>query len=567
MLRELHIKNVAVIDEVNIEFGKGFNVLTGETGAGKSILIDSLNMALGQRTGRELIRHGAEAALVDAVFEVEDKRVLDMLSELDIDAEEENGCVILSRKITAEGKSVCRINGRTATVSMVKEVGGLLIDIHGQSDNQDILNPNKHIKFIDEYGKNNEQLSLYSKLYEEYLSLKKEYERLSIDDKDKAQRLDLLKFQIDEISSAKLKIGEEEELEKAKEYLRNSGNIMSGLSKAYTNLYGGDGGSFSSAYDLIASSSKALSDIAEYDEKLSGFSERIESSLAELEEVSRDIRKYLDGIEFDDEQLNYTEERLSLIYSLKRKYGGSIYEILEYLEKITDEARGIENSDEKLNEIKEEINKIVENLEKHSKKLTLSREKAAKSLENSIMTELSELDMPKVKFKVLIEKTEDFTRLGCDKVEFLISTNPGEDLKPLTKIASGGEMSRIMLAVKTILADSDMVEAMIFDEIDTGVSGRAAQKIAEKMDKLSIGRQILSITHLPQIAAMADNNYLIQKTSDLDNTTTSVIRLEKENRKTELARIIGGVTVTELTLRAAQEMIDMAAAVKTKNRN
>ena len=535
MLTELQIKNVAIIDNITINFGAGFNVLTGETGAGKSILIDSINMALGGRTAKDLVRNGTEYAFSQAVFEV-NETVGNKLTEYDIELEDNT--LILSRKITADGKSSCRINGRTAPLSIVREIGNMLLNIHGQLDNQALLVSSKHREFVDNFAGNKDILAEYSNKYLEYSKVLKKFEELQQSEIDKEHRIELLKFQVNEIKSASLRPGEEEELIKRREFLMNVENIMSNAIEAHNALYGDE--MTKSAYDMLYDANQSLEKAAEYDEKLSNYYDTISSVLADIDDVTRELKSYIDGIDYEPEEIDIVQNRLALIADLKRKYNClDIDSVLEYC-----------------NRCEEEIAEI-ENLEK----LTETRIKAGEFLAESIMRELAELDMNKVVFKVRITES-DFTISGCDDIEFLISTNPGENLKPLSKIASGGEMSRIMLAIKSILSKGDIVDTLIFDEIDTGVSGRAAQKISEKICKISRTKQVLCITHLAQIASMGDFHYLIHKDSDETKTRTFVNLLSTEERKDELSRIIGGVSVTDTTLKAAEEMLQQAKNLK-----
>lgn len=564
MLRELHIKNIAVIEEVTIAFGDGFHVLTGETGAGKSILIDSINMALGERTTKELIRTGTDTASVDLVFEPDDA-VTEKLSSLGIDTEE--GMLYISRQISSDGKSKCRINGRMVPLSLLKEAAAYLITIHGQNDNQSILSPKTHLHFVDVYGNYPEILEEYKNQYDKVQALTKKLAGLMTDEAEKAHRMDLLTYQIQEISDAGLKAGEEEELMERQEYLSHFEQIMENGSSAYESLYGDEE---MSAYDRISDAVSRLEHIHPLDAKLDGFYQTLHGVLADLEDVTHEMKSYMDRIDFQPGELETIGDRLAQISGLKRKYGGSVENILSYLQNAREELSAIENSEAQQEALKAELAKENAVLERLAFSLSEKRKEAAISLQTRIMEELSDLDMQKMRFSVCVEQMEEedgsprYTSTGCDRIEFLISGNPGEALKPLAKIASGGEMSRIMLAVKSVLADGDIVKTLIFDEIDTGVSGRAAQKIAEKICMLAKNHQILCITHLAQIASMADTHFLIEKTSDAEHTRTSVIPLDTDMRKQELARIIGGVKITELTLQAAQEMLDMAKTVKER---
>lgn len=567
MLRELHIKNVAVIEEVTVEFENGFQTLTGETGAGKSILIDSINMALGGRGSRDIVRTGTDYAQVDLAFEVEDDEVLGCLSELGIDCED--GTVLISRRLQPDGKSRSHINGKLTPLNVVREVGELLLTIHGQNDNQSILSPKTHLKFVDEYGNHGELLDEYKEQFAAVKKIRTMLSELEADEHGKSELIELLSFQVDEIDAAKLKPGEEEELEERRSFLQNAEQLDEDAGGAYYALHGGDEES-NGALDGLSEALRLLDEAKEFDSRLSPHYDTLSSVIADVEDVMHELRIYTDGVDYSQEELDNTESRLSLIYSLKRKYGSTVEEVLDYAQKSRERLAAIESSDERRAELTAQLSEETEKLSEIAKRLTKARVSAALDLQERIMNELADLDMQKMRFSAevsMIEETDGSPKYGsdgCDNVEFMISANPGESLKPLAKIASGGEMSRIMLAIKSVLSDSDKVETMIFDEIDTGVSGRAAQKIAEKMGMLAKKRQILCITHLAQIAAMADRHYIIEKNSDEGSTRTTVRPIEGEERIQELARIIGGVIVTELTLSAAREMLDMAEAYKNR---
>ena len=569
MLRELHIKNVAVIEEVTIEFNNGFQALTGETGAGKSILIDSINMALGGRGNRELIRTGAEFASVDLAFEIEDRETIERLEELGIDCED--FMVAISRRIFPDGKSKCHINGRLTPLNVVKEAGELLLTIHGQNDNQSILSPKSHIRFVDEYAGADTLLEEYREQYSLLKKIKASLKELDTDESEKERLVELLSFQINEIESAKVKPDEEDALLERRKFLQNAEQIAESAGGAYYALHGSDE-SDNGACDAVGDALRRLEAVREYDARLGGFYNTLSSVMADMEDVTYELRSYLGDVDYSQAELDATEERLSVIADLKRKYGQSIEQILEFAESSRARLETIEKSDEKRAELLQSLTDETKRLTEISGRLTKLRMDAAIRLQESVMNELLDLDMQKMRFSVSVSPLVDeagevkFAPDGCDCVEFLISANPGEDLKPLSKIASGGEMSRIMLALKSVLSDTDSVETLIFDEIDTGVSGRAAQKIAEKMGMLAKKRQLLCITHLAQIAAMADHHYLIEKNSGEDITRTNVCEISGEDRITELARIIGGVMVTELTASAAREMLDMAAEYKNSAR-
>ncbi len=565
MLKELHIKNIAVIKEVSIEFNSGFQALTGETGAGKSILIDSINMALGGRGSRELIRNGAEFAEVSLAFETEDKAVTDALCELGIECLDET--ILISRKIFPDGKSKCLVNGRITPLNVVKEAGGLLLTIHGQNDNQSILSPKTHLRFVDEFGGNAELLEKYKEQYGAVRAIQTKLDELNTDEQEKERMVELLSFQTDEIDSAKLKAGEEDALTERRSFLQNAEQIAESAGGAYYALYGSDE-SENGACDAVGSAIRRLEGVKEYDTKLAQYYETLSSAFADIDDVMHELRDYIDEVDYNESELDEIEARLSLIYNLKRKYGSTIEEILEYAENSRRRLSDIERSDERRSELEDKLKLEKEKLAELADKLSKARVSSAILLQERVMNELCDLDMQKMRFCASVAPMSDenggikYTPDGYDAVEFLISANPGEELKPLLKIASGGEMSRIMLALKSVLSDADSVGTLIFDEIDTGVSGRAAQKIAEKMGMLAKSRQLLCITHLAQIAAMADYHYLIEKTSGEDYTATTVKAVEGEERITELARIIGGVKVTETTSSAAREMVALAEAYK-----
>ncbi len=563
MLKELHIKNIAVIDEVHIEFSEGFNVLTGETGAGKSILIDSIGMALGKRVSHDLIRTGCDKATVNACFEVSQKKVLDTLSELDIDAED--GIISISRQLTADGKSTCRINGMITPLSIVREICAELIDIHGQSDNRILLDTHSHLELLDNFSECSALLSEYGLYYKRMREISKEIETLSASIQERERTLELLNFQINEIIAAKLQPDEDVTLEAKRDYMANMESIISGAGTAYGALYGGEE---ISAYDLLRQAQRSLSNICQYLPQLSECYERLGGVIAETEDISSEISQCLEKSEFSAAELDKIQERLDLISNLKRKYGQTIEEITEYAKTAQEKADSIEQSDQTLHLLHGELEEVQQKLSVIGAELTKKRTDGAKLLQEKISTELKDLDMPKVRFSISLSDRMDengkvsYSESGKDCVEFLLSTNPGEDLKPMSKTASGGELSRIMLAIKTVLSDCDQIDTMIFDEIDTGVSGRAAQKIAEKLSRLAKTRQVFSITHLAQIASMADNHYLIEKSSTDSTTSTTVEPLDQNGRVEELARIIGGVVVTDLTRQSALEMLELAKTKK-----
>ena len=553
MLNQLSVRNVAVIDKLDINLHDGVSVLTGETGAGKSIIIDSINMILGDRANKELVRYGTDKAVVQAVFDAP-KSVINILEENDIDVEDET--VIITRQVTKEGKSVARINGMVVTLNILREISDRLINIHGQHDNQALLTPIRHITFLDAYADNEEYINRYKDILSKKREIEKKISSLEMDEQEKMQRIDLLEYQVNEIKKASLEKGEEDDLREQRDIYTNAEQITKSVNEAYMNLYEGD--EIQSAYDGISIAVNEISQISDLNPQLKSIYDTLNEIMYSLEDTAHEIKEFGETVEFDEQTLNEIEERLDLISRLKRKYGNSIEEILAYLKKAESELNDIKLSDERTNELKEELKNITKELKEKGNVLTQRRENAAKVLEENIEKSLHELNMEKSKFKVNIENDGTFYDNGMDKVEFLISTNPGEPLKPLVKIASGGELSRVMLAIKSILADSDGVDTMIFDEIDTGVSGKAAMSIAKKLAVIAKNKQVICITHLPQLTAMADNHYLIQKNTDGELASTTLKELDEEGRELELARIIDGGEVTELALSHAKQMLENA---------
>ena len=553
MLNQLSVRNVAVIDKLDINLHDGVSVLTGETGAGKSIIIDSINMILGDRANKELVRYGTDKAVVQAVFDAP-KSVINILEENDIDVEDET--VIITRQVTKEGKSAARINGMVVTLNILREISDRLINIHGQHDNQALLTPIRHITFLDAYADNEEYINRYKDILSKKREIEKKISSLEMDEQEKMQRIDLLEYQVKEIKKASLEKDEEDDLREQRDIYTNAEQITKSVNEAYMNLYEGD--EIQSAYDGISIAVNEISQISDLNPQLKSIYDTLNEIMYSLEDTAHEIKEFGETVEFDEQALNEIEERLDLISRLKRKYGNSIEEILEYLKKAESELNDIKLSDERTNELKEELKSITKDLKEKGNVLTQRRENAAKVLEENIEKSLHELNMEKSKFKVNIENNGTFYDNGMDKVEFLISTNPGEPLKPLVKIASGGELSRVMLAIKSILADSDGVDTMIFDEIDTGVSGKAAMSIAKKLAVIAKNKQVICITHLPQLTAMADNHYLIQKNTDGELASTTLKELDEEGRELELARIIDGGEVTELALSHAKQMLENA---------
>jgi len=541
MLLGLDIKNIALIEKLNIEIAEGMTVLTGETGAGKSIIIDAVNLLLGARGGKNLVRHGEEKATVQGLFSASDE-VNAILDDNGVDTADE---VVLSRVLSADGKSVCRINGCMVPQNLLREVGAYLINIHGQQDNQALLTPSKHIDFLDNFAKTD--LSDYLEIYTKRKEILKKIETLSQNEADRMERLDLLRYQVDELMAAELKIGEKEEIMAEKTIIENAEKIVGAVSMAYNALY-----EENSAYDSISIASGSLLRLSGIDARIDGISEKITDIQYSIEDIVHELRSILDGVEYDEQVLNDMEARLDVITKLERKYGGSEGAAIEYLEKASSELLTLENADEALAELSLELAKIEEKLETEADKLTKARSLSAKKLEKEIETALLELDMPKVKFEIMITPC-DFSAKGGDLVEFMISPNTGEPMKPLAQIASGGELSRVMLAIKSIINDG--IDTMIFDEIDTGVSGSAAQKIANKLSAISNGRQVICVSHQAQLAAKADNHYVIKKQEENARTITKIRELSMEDRILELARIIDGDNLTETAINHAKEML------------
>ncbi len=553
MLTGLSIKNVAVIDKLTVDFHGGVTVLTGETGAGKSIIIDSINMILGDRANREAVRFGSDEAVVQAVFDAPES-IQKLLADNDIDAED--GELIITRRVTADGKSSARVNGMAVTLNVLREISDSLVNIHGQHDNQALLTPSRHMGFLDAYADDAEQLDRYKSLLAERRGILKKLDSLKMDEREKMQRMDLLEYQINEIKGANLAANEEEELTARRTVLANAEQIKTAIDEAYANLYGGD--EAQPAYDGVSIAADALSRISGLNPRLNELYEAVNTIMYTMEDAAHEIKEYGDGVEYDERELNETEERLETISRLKRKYGGSVQAVLDYLAKAESELDDIKLSDEKTAELTEKLNETTDRLRAEGKKLTDIRKKAAADLEKRIETSLGELNMEKARFCVSVESADEFYDNGMDKAEFLISANPGEPLKPLVKIASGGELSRVMLAIKSILADTDEVGTLIFDEIDTGVSGRAAVSIAEKLKGIGKNKQVICITHLPQLAAAADNHYLIQKNTDGEMASTTLTELDERGREEELARIIDGREVSDLALKHARQMLSDA---------
>lgn len=555
MLEHLHIKNVALIKESEISFGEGLNILTGETGAGKSMVIDSLQFALGGRAGKDFLRHGEKQASVEALFAMQSEALQEKLEESGIQPEED-GSVLITRTLSEAGKSVCRVNGSTVTVGMLREIAEDLIDIYGQHEHQSLLNPSRHIRLLDRFcgAGFGDAMEEYKKSYHALKELEKQLQSLMGDESQREQRMDILQFQKEELEAGELRLGEEEDLLEQKKRLSSMEKLMRLTRESLALLYDGEN-MMPSACDQLGDALAKLQEAAEYDNSLNTFADALADAYAAVEDTARELKREAEKQENDPDALEEIEERLQLIYKLKRKYGGSVEAALAFYDKVVQELDFLSNSSEKVAELTLEKEKEQKKLSAAAEKLSALRRSTAQQVAAQIEASLKDMEMKDARFHIQIDEKNDWTADGKDKVEFLISANAGENLKPLAKIASGGEMSRVMLALKTVLVDADEIGTFIFDEIDTGVSGRTARKVGEKMRFLGSKRQILCITHLPQIAAMADQHFLIEKKSSDGETTTQVTPLEGEGSVLEVARLMGGSDVTETTLAAARELI------------
>ncbi|CAM4046287.1 DNA recombination protein RecN [Bacillus manliponensis] len=572
MLSELSIRNFAIIESLNITFQKGLTVLSGETGAGKSIIIDAISLLVGGRGSAEFVRYGTDKAEIEGLFYVEDEHHPCIAKAEELDIEIEDGMIILKRDISASGKSVCRVNGKLVTLSTLKEIGKTIVDIHGQHETQDLMNEERHLFMLDHFEGNRitTQLEVYQHVYSEYEQLKKQLRALTENEQQMAHRLDLIQFQLEEIRKADLKIDEEQELTEERLKISNFEKIYKALGDAYRSLRDDRGG-----LDQVRNAMSQMESISDLDTSYQENYDTIANSYYLLEEVSYQLREKLDMMEYDPNRLDEIETRLNEIRMLKRKYGNTVEEILEYADKIEEEVFTIENKDVHVETTKKKLKELEQIIVKEATVLSGLRRDLAERLTNAIHQELKELYMEKTKFEVMMMRKEGTAedpivdghavklgQDGYDIVEFYISTNPGEPLKPLSKVASGGELSRIILALKSIFSKHQGVASVIFDEVDTGVSGRVAQAIAEKIYRVSVNSQVLCITHLPQVASMADSHLFIRKQIVNDRTVTSVTVLNEEEKTTEIARMISGVEITDLTTEHARELITQAHRFK-----
>ncbi len=552
MLKTLSIENIAVIEKADIEFSKGFNVLTGETGAGKSIVVDSINAILGERTSKELVRAGSENAFVTAYFEDINSEVKQKLNEFDLPCEDD-GTLMLSRKISAQGKSTCRINGSVCTVSMLKEVGNLLVNIHGQHDSQTLLNADYHYRFVDMYGSLDGVLDEYKQSFRQLLSVRKQLKALTMDADERDRQIELLDYQIKELTDAEIKVGEWDELKKRKNLILNSQNLLQSLNSALAAFNGSD--EYSGISTLLSTAVKELGTVSDVDSDIKAVYDKAETLNDSVEVVKDALLDKINSIEFEPEELNRIEERLNLYYTFSNKYGETEQDMLYYLDEAVKKRAAFENSEEELEKLNVRYDYIFNQTVALAQKLTDLRKTTAEKLGTEICKQLEFLDMPKIKFTTSFEKG-NLSANGWDKIEFLIATNVGETAKPLAKIASGGELSRIMLAIKSIIAQKDSIDTLIFDEIDTGVSGKASRKIGLKLKELGAFTQVICVTHSAQIASVADSHFLIEKNVQNDRTYTNVTVLDYDGRKNELARIMGGINATESLLKSAEELLN-----------
>ena len=559
MLHELHIENIAVIEKADIEFSSGLNVLTGETGAGKSIVIDSIGAVLGGRVSRELVRHGMEKGSVSAVFDV-DEATAAWLSDNGIDAED--GELILQRRIQADGKGSCRVSGVPVTAAQLKELGGLLVDIHGQNDGRQLMDEKLHRSYLDRFGKLESEVESYLKEYRAYTELRKEISRLHLDEIEKERLSENLRYQISELERAELKAGEKDSLVARRDLLRNSEKLTEALDSAFSALYAGE----ENAVSLSQNAEYFVARASAIAPELDSAAKSIHDAVFSLSDAAETLRDFRDSLDFSPEEYDQLEDRISLLNKLERKYSRSEDDLIAYLEECRVKLDDIEYAEERIEKLRKQLSAQEERCRTAAGKLGMARRRAASELETRIESELRQLNMPSVRFAVSFEALESdpgFDTTGADRISFLMSANAGEEPGKISKIASGGELSRIMLAMKNVFAENDPIPTLIFDEIDTGVSGIAAQRVGEKLFCVSKGKQVMCVTHLPQIASMADSHFLITKEERNGRTYTLVQPLDRDGRRHELARLHGGDHITQTTLCSAEEQLLAAEAFKT----
>ena len=556
MLSLLHIENIAIIECADIAFDSGFNVLTGETGAGKSIVVDAIGAVLGERTSRELIRTGARHALVSAVFT--QRAPSRWLEENGLP--EGDGELLLQRELQSDGRNQCRINGRPVTVSQLRELGRQLLNIHGQHDGQQLLDPVSHLSYLDRYGHTGALKADYEAAYQTFAALRRRIATLITDEAERARRADTLAYQIRELERAELRPGEDEELDSKKQRLRSAGKLMDAVQAAEYALRGGE--DTPGAQELLGEAESALAGASRLDTGLAELAQRLTELRCAAEDVSEQLRDLGEELDFSPQELDALESRLDVIYRLRKKYGGSVAEMLAYLARCREELDALETADDTRARLELECAAAQEQAWILAGQLTKARKEAASSLQKRVEEELRGLDMPKVQFQTQFSPKSELDERGGEEVQFLMSANAGEALKPIQKVASGGELARIMLALKNVLAEDDGIDSLVFDEVDTGISGRAAQKVAEKMANLARHKQLLCVTHLPQIAAMADTHFTVSKGEREGRTYTQVEKLTPADRRNELARLIGGASVTQSLLHSAQELLAQAESYK-----
>ena len=547
MLSLLHIENIAVIDRADISFDQGFNVLTGETGAGKSIVIDAISAILGERAYRDMIRTGTNKASVRAVFTDVPELVWFADNGVEYDPE-----TVIQREIHLDGKNVCRVNGSLVSVSILRKLGMQLINIHGQHDSATLFDEDNHLSFLDAFGDNEDLRAVYTEKYEAVAKLRREIDKMTMDEGEKLRRMETLRYQIAEIEKADLEAGEDETLEERRKILQNAEKLSNGMDTAVECLYGGD--ESDGAAGLLAQAEYVLARLAKFSDNFAAMHDRVADLMYQVQDVAEEVRDARDDLSYSADELEQIESRLDVIHKLRRKYGVTCEDILTYLDKAKKELDDIEFADDHLERLKKKLKKAEKEAWDAAKDLRKNRQETAVTMADRILTELAQLDMPRVQFACHFSET-DLTANGADTVAFYMSANAGEAMKPMSKVASGGELARIMLAMKNVLAEKDQVNTLIFDEVDTGVSGRAAQKVAEKLRSVASHKQVLCVTHLPQLAALANTHLLIAKSERDGRTYTTVTPLDLEGRKRELARIIGGTNITETTLKSAEEML------------
>ena len=547
MLSLLHIENIAVIECADISFDQGFNVLTGETGAGKSIVIDAISAILGERAYRDMIRTGTNKASVRAVF-----TDVPQLSWFEDNGVEYDPETVIQREVHLDGKNVCRVNGSLVSVTILRKLGMQLINIHGQHDSATLFDEANHLAFLDAFAANEALRADYTEKYEAVAKLRREIDRMTMDEGEKLRRMETLKYQIKEIEKADLHPGEDEELEERRKLLQNAEKIADGMNDAVENIYGSDDADGAAA--MLVTAERALARIAKFSENIAELHERAADLMYQVQDLAEEVRDARDDLAYSADELEEIESRLDVIHKLRRKYGVTCIDILEYLQRAKQELDEIEFADDHLEKLKKKLQKAEKTAWDAAFALRENRKETALSMSSRILTELAQLDMPRVQFSCEFTELE-LTNNGADAVAFYMSANAGEALKPMSKVASGGELARIMLAMKNVLAERDHVNTLIFDEVDTGVSGRAAQKVAEKLRAVAEHKQVLCVTHLPQLAALANTHLLIAKGERDGRTYTTVTPLDVEGRKKELARIIGGTNITETTLKSAEEML------------